>query len=211
MLLTLMNIQDKSKAFALLNDNIYNEDELLDFCLKKEKLGVVHGIHLNRLILAYSFKRYDEAASMAKLYNDRKVMRFLDTYAVLFEGLTALQLARRDDGCRPKCMEIADRAIETFKTWESHSKWNFENKLLLLQAELHSVKEQFDDAEEKYKASILSARKHRFDHEVGIALNLFGEFYKMRGMEEDAKKQLLAARHCYAQWGATALANLVEL
>ena len=211
MLLTLMNAQDTSKAFTMLDEHIYSEDELLEFCLKKEKLGVVHGINLNRLFLAYSFKQYDEAASMAKLYNSRKMMRFLDVYAVLFEGLTALQLARRDDDSKHKWIEIVEQAIESFKTWENHSKWNFENKLLLLQAELHDVREQFDEAEEKYKASISSAQKHRFVHEEGIALNLFGEFYKKLGMEKDAKIQLVAARHCYEQWGATALVNLIEL
>lgn len=211
MLLTLLNAQDITKPFVMLEAaDIQTEDDLLLFCTRTEKFGVVHAIHSNRLILAYFFKRYDEAAQMADLYHSRKMMRFLDVFVVLFEGLTSLQLARRKNGDEQKWIRKAEQAISSFKTWGSHSNWNCENKLLLLQAELHSVRGQIDDAEEKYKVSILSARKHRFIHEEGMAFELLGNFYKEHERHEDAKVQLIAARDCYKQWGAAVLANLVK-
>ena len=115
---------------------------------------------------------------MADLYHSRKMMRFLDVFVVLFEGLTSLQLARRKNGDEQKWIRKAEQAISSFKTWGSHSNWNCENKILLLQAELHSVRGQIDDAEEKYKVSILSARKHRFIHEEGMAFELWVIFTK---------------------------------
>ena len=211
MILTLLNAQDSTKPFVMLEAaDIQTEDDLLEFCTRTEKLGVVHAIQSNRLILAYYFKRYDVAADMADLYHSRKMMRFLDLYVVLFDGLTSLKLARRKNGDKEKWIRKSEQAISSFKTWGSHSNWNCENKLLLLQAEMHSVRGQVDDAEEKYKVSILSARKHRFIQEEGMALELLGEFYKENERHEDARVQLIAARDCYEQWGATVLVNLLK-
>jgi hypothetical protein len=207
MILTLMGVNDTSKSFAMLDGNIYSDDDLLQYCLKREKLGVVHGVHSNKLFLAFFFKRYDEAALMAEKYRSRKLMRFLDVYHIFFEGLTALQLARRKDSNEHKWIEVAEQAISAFMIWESHCNWNNENKLMLLQAELHFVKGKLAEAEERYEASVLSAQRHRFVHEEGLAMELSGMFYRAIEREDEAKKQLLGARHCYEQWGAIALVN----
>lgn len=45
------------------------------------------------------------------------------------------------------------------------SKGNFENKLLLLQAEVHYMGGKFEEATVAHKASIKSAHTHRFLHE----------------------------------------------
>lgn len=205
MILTLTSAPDTTRPFTMLDGDFHNEDDLLEFCLKTSKMGIVHAIYSNKLFLAYFFRRYDEVAEMAEQYRSRKLMRFLDVYVEFFEGLSALQLAQRRDNHEQKWIQTAERAISSFKTWENHCSWNYENKLLLLEAEMLRAKGQVGSAEEKYKTSIASAQKHRFDHEAGMAMELAGEFYKEQGRNLDAKTQFIGARDCYERWGATAL------
>lgn len=205
LILTLLGDKDTNKPFSMLNRGFYNEDDLLEFCIKTEKQGIVHAIHSNKLFIAYFFKRFEEATAMAEKYRGRKMMRFLDVYIEFFDGLSALQLGRRQDKHEQKWVQVAERAISTFKTWESHCNWNYENKLLLLEAELHFLRGEHNMAEKKYTASIASAEKHRFDHEAGIAMELAGMFYKEIGRSDDARSQFNQARDCYERWGATAL------
>jgi hypothetical protein len=77
--------------------------------------------------------------------------------------------------------------------------------LVELQAELHFLKGEHDQAEEKYKALIVSAYKHYFLHEEGLAMELSGMFYRAIGKKEEAKTSLLGARACYTRWGADAI------
>jgi tetratricopeptide (TPR) repeat protein len=210
MILKLMNVQDTTRPFAMLHGDIHNEDDLLEFCLKTEKFGIVNAIHSNRLFIAYFFRRFDEAVSMAEKYRSRKMLRFLDVYVEFFGALSALQLARRHDQHESKWIETAERSITMFDTWVKHNIWNHENKRLLLLAEMHRTRGQLESAEDMYKASIASAQNHLFDHEAGIAHELLGEFYKEQGKILDAKEQFVAACDCYERWGATALVNQLK-
>eukprot|EP00804_Cyclotella_cryptica_P023452 CCRYP_012112-RA/>CCRYP_012112-RA protein AED:0.05 eAED:0.05 QI:1315/1/1/1/0.75/0.55/9/220/927 len=204
LVLKLMGKPDVDEAFAVLNGDITNEDDLLEFGLSTGQRTLVHYIYFFKLLVAYWFSRYDEAALMADLYGVHH-MRFLDIYHVFYDGLTSFQMARKRNGDEEKWIGRGEQAVSTFQTWGGHSKWNFENKFQLLSAELHLVQGHHDAAEEKYKSSITSARNHRFLHEEGLAMELLGLFYHQVGKIEDSKKMLKNARACYERWGATAI------
>lgn len=204
-----MGKTDVDEAFAVLNGEITNEDELLERGISTGKRTLVQYFYLFKLFLAYWFTRYDEASQMADLYGMRH-MRFLDIYHVFYDGLTSFQMARKRNGDEEKWIGRGQQAVSTFQTWKDHSDWNFENKFLLLSAELHCVKGNHDAAEEKYKASIISARNHRFLHEEGLAMELLGLFYNKVGKLDDSKKMLTSACACYEKWGATAIVARIE-
>ncbi|KAL7473519.1 hypothetical protein ACHAXS_013974 [Conticribra weissflogii] len=86
-----------------------------------------------------------------------------------------------------------------------HSEWNFENKLLLLEAEIHFSKGEHGLAEDKYYAAIESARRHRFVHEEGLSYELLSNFYKSRGEDEKEREFMMNAILCYRKWGANGL------
>ena len=48
--------------------------------------------------------------------------------------------------------------LSQFHTWVNHSKWSFEHKMLLIEAELHFSKGEIHEAKIKYEAYIKSAR-----------------------------------------------------
>ncbi|KAL7465110.1 hypothetical protein ACHAXS_009397 [Conticribra weissflogii] len=110
-----------------------------------------------------------------------------------------------------KWLEIGERAIQSHKTWVKHSEWNFENKLLLLEAELLYLKGKYVSAEKKYISSIESAHRHKFVHEEGLAMDRISSYYKFRGNVGKETEYLNGAFSCYETWGALGLLkHLVE-
>jgi len=88
-----------------------------------------------------------------------------------------------------------------------HGYWNWENKLLLLEAESHACEGELEMAKSKFRASIDSAKRHRFVHEEGLASELLGAFLEENGNVDEAKEHYAYARLCYQKWGAFALAD----
>merc|ERR1711957_178991 len=55
---------------------------------------------------------------------------------IFYEGLVSFQLARQtSDETKTRWVEIGESALVKMKCWTTHSPWNFENKMLLLEAE----------------------------------------------------------------------------
>ena len=210
LVLKLMGDNDVSPVFATLQAvmNISNEDELL---LKGSEIGqsaLIQFIYLCRLILAYWFQNYEDAALNAELYGQDH-MRFIDIYHVFYEGFTALRMAQKGLDTE-KWIAKGEAAVATFKTWEGYCNWNFENKYMLLSAELLFVKGEREEAQKQYEAAIDSAKKHKFLHEEGLAMELLGLFHKDAGNTEDAKTMFNNARDCYEEWGASAVVERLE-
>lgn len=210
LVLKLMGKADGNQAFDVFRESINNEEDLLSNGINSGKQTLVQYIYLFRLIHAFWLQNYDDAAQMAGLYG-RCHMRFLDIYHVFYEGITALRLARMDHTDRQKWIDIGENAVATFGTWKDYNTWNFENKYLLLTAELHHTRGEDDAAEIKYKASIDSARNHRFVHEEGLAMESLGLFYKATKKEIHAREFLMSARICYENWGACAVVARLDL
>ena len=207
MLLKLMG--SEKNPFGMFDEAIQNEDDLLGYTISNGKSSDTQSIYFDRLLISFWFKKYEEAADMAEKYRSRVALRFTDVYHAFYEGLTAFHLARCSSD-EAKWMEIGENALSKFRTWATQSKWNFENKLLLLEAEWHFSRKECKDATTKYGASIKSAQLHCFLHEEGLAMEKLGTFYKEHGDATGAAEEFARARDCYEKWGAFALVNLLD-
>ena len=209
LVLKLMGSSNISAAFTAMTATFSDEDQLLQHGISTGKQTLVKYIYLYRLIHAFWVQDLDAAAQNASLYGEN-YSRFMDIYFVFYEGLTALRLALSATNDTDKWIGTGEAAVSTFQTWKSHSTWNFENKYLLLLAELKQVNGDLVSAEEFYKSSILSARSHKFVHEEGLAMESLGLFYRNIGREEDAIEMLMSARSCYVKWGASAIVERLD-
>ena len=89
--------------------------------------------------------------------------------------------------------------------WTNHSRWNFENKLLLLRvkAELHYLEVEQELAVAAYESTIKSAHNHHFVNEEGLSYELYEHFCLTNSTTRKALQQFNLAREKYLQWGAT--------
>ena len=96
------------------------------------------------------------------------------------------------------------------KKWLRYSDWNFENKLLLIEAECYNTRKEFDKAAKCYEASIKSAQEHKFNPEEAIANELAGIFFFERESYQKSRIFFLQSIQCYKKWGANVAATRVE-
>mmetsp|Transcript_551 Transcript_551/g.1022 ORF Transcript_551/g.1022 Transcript_551/m.1022 type:complete len:228 (-) Transcript_551:107-790(-) len=203
-------IGSNKNPFDILVGHINNEDELLQYSLSTGRSSFVEVIYFNRLFVAFFFKRYKEAAQYS---SERfKSGQPKHIYFVFYEGLTANYFSRYSSGDElNKWLQIVETALSSFRAWVKHSTWNWENKLLLLEAESHFSRGEMEEAEEKYNKAIESAHRHRFIHEEGLANDLFSTFHRTSGNLDSATRHVAAARSCYEKWGAVALVELLDI
>jgi predicted ATPase len=87
--------------------------------------------------------------------------------------------------------------------WAENCPENFENRALLVGAEIARIEGRELDAECLYEGAIKSARENGFVHNQALAAELAARFYAARGFDTIARAYLRDARHSYLQWGAT--------
>jgi PAS domain S-box-containing protein len=94
--------------------------------------------------------------------------------------------------------------------WAENCRENFENRALLVGAEIARIEGRELDAERLYEAAIQSARENEFVQNEALANELAARFYAGRGFERIARAYLRDARDGYRQWGADGKVRQLE-
>lgn len=180
------------------------EKAMLENYSSTKNASILQLFYYHRFIQSFAARDYNAALKYCEEYDklgDGIIARITDIAVVFFSGVTASILARKtkQDGM----FEIAEHRRMSFQMWADHgSKWNAENKALLLQAEKYYTTGNLDEAKASYEASIKSAREHKFIHEEALGYELYGIFRIETGHQENGKDLLKTAQSLYAEWGA---------
>eukprot|EP00985_Skeletonema_marinoi_P022094 scaffold13905_cov119-Skeletonema_marinoi.AAC.1 len=176
-------------------------------------LHLLKVVHFNKLYVGFMFRRYDEVKQLAVAYDAIASLPFntiliSHSMHVFYGGLINFWIAR-------KTMDViwfdrGERAIEKMRSYADCSTWNFQNKLLLLQAEQCFYLEDIESAKRCYDAAILSAKEHKFVHEEALACELAGHFMLESGEGHAALPYFLLAQKKYHEWGAYAKEESLE-
>jgi hypothetical protein len=174
--------------------------------------GVFAGGHVHWIVRTFLFRQFEGISVDTKLISDMKdPLKIIIMFGLLFEGLLSFELARRaKDQDALIWMAKGESVLEKMKCWNKSCSWNFENKMLLLEAERSSIMGDFDQAESSYIRSVRSARDHKFVHEEAIASELAGIFFLDRGLHPKSYLFSMHSVECYKKWGALAVARRVE-
>lgn len=116
------------------------------------------------------FRRLDDASAdicvLEEILEKKHQLRPLLLMGIYFEGLLCYQYAKSRQNEREKWLRIGELVSTRIKGWNEGCKWNYENKMFLLQAEKMSILGSPDEAELLYSRAIRSAKEHKFIHEV---------------------------------------------
>jgi PAS domain S-box-containing protein len=165
--------------------------------------------------LDYIEDRTDEALNMA-----RSVSRSIDyifsvplTIAYLFYySLTLLKLYPVASELKRitfwKQIELNQNQM---KLWLEQYPEETRHKILLVEAELARLGDQFIEAMDRYERAIELARENQAIHEEAIAYELAAQFYLAWGKTLIAQTYLKEAHYAYTRWGATAKAKDLEI
>jgi len=155
---------------------------------------------LGQMGIHFWSRDYVEVVKLSEKLPPSQINRALENMIFFYKGIAAICLARQTHD--PKWRIMGEEAATRLSQLESVSSWNFENKSILLQAELHYLEGDLESAESAYKTSIKSAHKHKFIHEEALAYELYGIFCYENCLADKGLKQLLLAIDRYKQWGA---------
>ena len=198
-------------------DNISTERDFIASAEFSKNKALVLNNKIYQLVRAFLFCQLDEESLdtvnvWETILEEKHPLRPGTLLGIFFEGLVCFQLARQSNNDeRSELMEEkGETVLEKMKLWSQHSTWNWENKMLLLEAEQMHTLGDFDSAASFYERSIGSAREHKFIHEEAIASELAGIFYLEGGRREKSLHLFLHSIWSYKTWGALAVAKRVE-
>ena len=197
--------------------NIPTEPEFVQQSSGDSLLLTSYKIH--QLVRAYLFHQLDEVQSLDIVYISDDIERNkhqlcpLFLFGIFFEGLALFLLSRQTtrDGERLRWIEKGENVLTKMKYWSKHSSWNWESKMVLLEAEKLYTMGNIDQASLFYERAIRVAREHKFVNDEAIASELAGVFFCERGLDNvKAEALVLHSVQCYKTWDALAVARRVE-
>ena len=211
----MLNLMGRSTDPVKLTGEAYDEEPMLAQNRERSDKTGTFFIHFNKLLLAYLFRRYDEALSHAveaRKLLDAVLSKFEIPNHTFYEALTLLALAEQSQG-RKRWMLLARARydIAKLKRWSLFAPQNYRHKYDLCVAELARIRGRGDAARLAYDLAIAGASEHDYLHEQALAFERAGRFYVESGRWVLAEFHLKAAYGAYREWGATAkLRDLVE-
>jgi len=188
--------------------------------LAKDRTNII--FHLNskihKLVRSLLFRKVDsnllDELNICELITDRKMqLRPMLFMGIFYEGLTCFlcSIGITDPTKSKSLIERGQSLLTRIRSLAEHSSWNWENKVLLLEAmEMHTMG-NLDAAGPLYTSSIRSAREHKFIHEEAVASELAGEYSYEQGNHSDAYALFMHSIKCFKEWGADAVAKRVEM
>ncbi|KAL7543135.1 hypothetical protein ACHAXR_012438 [Thalassiosira sp. AJA248-18] len=180
-------------------------DELNDIGEKTNSAFLVWQTFMIRMSTHFWMREYMAVAEISEKHSEKhpssQQKRILHVLRCFYEGLAYCSLAR--DTKEVKWRILSRNALINISQFEiTMSKYNFENKSKLLQAEFHYLDGDLESAESAYKASIKSACTHNFIHEEALAYELYGFFCVENNMIGKGSEQFHIAVDKYKTWGA---------
>ncbi len=106
--------------------------------------------------------------------------------------------------------QVLAQLLTQAQHWADNCRENFENRHLLLQAEMARIDGRYYEAMELYDQAISSAQKNGLVNNVALASEAAGRFYRSRGREKLAREYLGDAWSSYRNWGAEGKVDHLE-
>ncbi len=201
------NLRGLTVIFGRFDNAQFDEVEFERHLSNDPRLAIVACWYWIRKLQARFIARDYASAVDASLHAQQLLWRsptFLETAEAHFYG--ALSHAASCDKAVPIEHQQHFNALVTHHKqlleWAEQCPENFQNRAVLVAAEIARIEGRELDAERLYEEAIRSARENGFIHNQGLAAELAARFYAARGFDTIARAYLRDARHSYLQWGA---------
>ena len=116
------------------------------------------------------------------------------TWAGLYSQLSKEQ--------QPEYLEKLKSALDKMNLWQKKCPNNFQDKYLLLKAEIDRITGNKFDAIDAYDRAIKSARENEFTQNEALANELAAKFWLTQKYKKYAQSHLIEAYYAYQRWGA---------
>lgn len=170
-----------------------------------------HFFHL--AYINFMFRSYEDTKDYIEKYfacSEKAWAALFMNHAVhaFYIGLISFWVARKSSN-EQEWNVRGSKSKAALKQWAQSSRWTFENKVYLLEAEESYCNNDFDAAKTFYDKAISSAKEHKFVHEEALACELAAHFYLELGETGRSLEYFLMAHERYHEWGACGKSNSI--
>ena len=128
--------------------------------------SVLKSYWFHKAYISFMFRSYDDAKECAEkflAYRDNAWANMLlaDSVHAFYIGLASFWLARRSREEQQLWYDRGNQSKLALKRWAESSRWTFENKWYLLEAEESYCNNDFKTAESFYEKAVSSANAHK--------------------------------------------------
>ena len=194
-------------------DDVPSESEELARTGKRSIMVLL--IKLYRLTRAFLLEQLDDVLGEIHISDiiveENHPINPVYLFGIFIEGLASFRLSRQsNDSEKAEWMKRGEAILSEMQRWNGHSSWNWESKMLLLEAEMNFSKGYLEEAAPLFMASVRSAHTHKLMNDEAICSELAGVYFYEKGLHESAYQLFMHSLQCYNKWGALALAKRVE-
>ncbi|MBF0102560.1 MAG: response regulator, partial [Desulfobacterales bacterium] len=210
-----LSLQGLTTSPFLLNETV-EQEQLVFNNWGKMNLSLQLSLYfILKLVLHCMFEQHHEAlrfGEKAEKYRAGMFPKFDVIQIHLYYSLSLLALYPEADPVQKnEYIQKVENYLEELKVWSDNAPANCLHKYLLVMAEKYRIHGKYSEAMEFYEKSVELAHAQGFIHEEALANELYAKFWLNQGRDKIAKIYMTEARYCYAQWGAGAKVNQLEM
>ena len=161
---------------------------------------------LMRQVAAFTFGRHQEALDAAEAAGRERHFLLASVAECTHYFYHALCMTALYPDAPPerqaRFMAALHEIAGKLRAWAGHCPGNFDNRYLLVMAELARIGGRAPEAQRAYSAALASARTGGFVHNEALAAELAARFYAARGADQPALAYARDALQACARWGA---------
>jgi hypothetical protein len=196
----------KAPNAARLEGSAVHFRDVLRECKEAHNIGWVSIIHFFSMELAYAFGEYDAAAKMAAACRDESFSSMYTYNEFVYKSaLNSVVMVRRGVD-KSANLKIAKGNLKKILTWAKESPQTYYHKVLLLEAEIESLKGVRGRAKvyPLYMRAIEQAQTMECTNECALIAERFADYRLLCGDTAVANELYNKSIELYAQWGAVA-------
>ncbi len=207
-------LQGKTESLTEFSHEKFDEAACLD-ALQQSGFGLGRAYHhIMKLMAAYLVGDF----ALARDWAERTTPILLQVASMVnevsfhfFHALTLTALYPQASGEEQSGFkQIFAEVLGKLEYWAENCAGNFNDRLLLLRAELARIDAREMEAMRLYDQALQAARKSGFVHHEALASELASRFYRSRGFDRIADAYLQDARSGYSRWGAQGKVRQLE-
>ena len=200
------NFRGATPKFGRLDDARFSESTLEGFYASKPHLPLSEGWYLVRKLQARYFAG-EHTEALAVGLRARELLSYMPGMVEIAEWqfytvLTHVAVCEPTSEEGYQHLQAAVALLGRLDVLARDCPENFENRALLVAAEIARLEGRDSDAMRYYDGAQRSASKNGFVHHEALANELAARFYVSRGFDKIARTYLRDARTGYLSWGA---------
>jgi PAS domain S-box-containing protein len=212
-------LRGRTAKFGALDDGAFTERSFEERMTGEPARVFLEGYYWIRKLQARFFagdypSAVEAADRAARWYETSAALGLFPTEMEDFHFYAALAFAAACDPMSPDSYaehrEALQRHEQELRASAANCPQNFENRAVLIGAEIARLEGRALEAERLYEAAIQSARENGFVQNEALAYELAARFYAGRGFGKIARAYLRDARDGYRQWGAEGKVRQLE-